>query len=127
MLRDFKKLGTVTIADNGVLSDAIQIPAGHAIAGVMVPSGWVAADVGFHFAHDGATTFVAVLDPSRAAATSMARTHAAVDQIGLSPAAIRELGLGFNVKLASINTASNADVSQTGGPLVVTVFVGKVF
>ena len=127
MLRDFKKLGTVTMADNGVLTDAIHIPASQAIAGIMVPTGWVAADIGFHFAHDGDTTFVPVLDPARAAATNMARTHAAVDSIGLSPECIREIGCGFDVKFSSVNTASNADVSQTGGPLTITVFVGKAF
>ena len=127
MLRDFKKLGTVTMADNGALTPAIHIPASQAIVGIMVPTGWVAADIGFHFAHDGATTFVPLLDPARAAATSHARTHAAVDSIGLAPEAVRVLACGFDVKFSSINTASNADVSQTGGPLVITVFVGKAF
>lgn len=128
MLRNLQKLGTVTIANDGTgLSTAIEVPMGYALAAIVTPSTWTAADIGFQFSYDGGTTFLHVNGPT-GTTTSFTRitgvtTNAA--QWNLVPIIIHELGLGIKVKITSINTASNAVVDQAASRSL-DVWAGRV-
>lgn len=97
------------IADNGTLSTAIEIPPNQYLAALVVPAGWVAADISFQGSHDG-TTFYDVYDEFDAEVVVQA---AASRYIVLEPA--RFLCFGW-IKVRSGTTGT--PVSQTGGPLV---------
>lgn len=104
----------ITILNGAAASGDLALGPNQRIVGFIVPGTWTAADIGFLVSRDG-STFVAAVDPSRtAAATSFARV------INVETGASRyyvisealDLPVGINVKLTSINTASNADVNQ---------------
>lgn len=108
---------TVTIAASGSVSSALQI--GHLDArgyGVAIPSAWTAADVGFEVSDDG-TTFVQAADAEGALlkitgiGTAAARPYAA-------PAECWMLGAYKFIRLASLNTASDAYVNQAAARTV---------
>ena len=127
MLRAIHLLGTVTILDGAAVSGAIEVPPRHSIAMVHVPTSWTGADLGFQISTDGGTTFVDVYSgvgttTSRLRCTGIPTGGASFQ---LAPDIMHELGLGQKVKLTSINTASNADVNQTGD-ITLTVWIGAV-
>ena len=126
-MRDFHKLGEVTIADSAAVSDTIQIPAGYCIAAVDVDASWTAGDIGFAISTDGGTTFV---DVWSGVGTTTARsrltgtpTSAAFNIVPRT--VLNDLPLGTHVKLTSINAASNADLNQTG-EVKARIWVAKV-
>ena len=126
-LRNIQKQGTFAIANGAAVSDALEVPVGFAIAAIEFPSAWTAADLGFQISTDGGTTFLDVIDPANAAATSFARIvgiPTAAVSIGLSPRALHDLALGIKVKVTSINTASNAAVNQ-GAARAPILWVGR--
>jgi len=128
MIRNLQKLDSnFTIANGAAVSDALEIPVGYVLAALEFPSAWTGADAGFQFSTDGGTTFLDVLDPVRAAATSFARVlgiPTGAVSFGLTPRSL-EIGLGIKVKLTSINTLSNAGVNQ-GAERLVRGWIGKV-
>ena len=126
-LKDFHKLGTVTIADGVAVSDAIEIPAGYCIAALDFADSWTAADCGFQISTDGGTTYV---DVYSGVGTTTARARvtgviATVSMVLVPSTVLRDLAIGCKVKLTSINAASNADLNQTG-IATVRVWVAKV-
>lgn len=99
---------TMVMADNGTLTDALEIPRGKYLAAIVIPSGWVTADITFDVSVDG-TTFYALYDEYDAEVVVQA---AASRYISLEP--LRFMGLA-SIKIRSGLVA--ATVSQTGGPL----------
>jgi len=115
---------TATIANGAAVSDAISLINGERITGVIVPSAWTAADIGFSVSVDG-TTFYEVADVTRTTAgTSEARIINVVTNAAAFYAvpAVMDLEFGGFVKLTSVNTANNADVNQGAArSLIVTI------
>lgn len=106
----------VSILNNTAISEDLRLGPNQRVVGILVPGTWTAADIGFAVSRDG-TTFVRVVDPAR---TTAATSHARVVNVetGASEYYIvseaLDLPVGVNVKLTSINVASNADVNQGG-------------
>ena len=126
MLRNLQKQGTVVIANGAAISGALEIPVGYALAGIVSPSAWTAADIGFSFSTDGGTTFVSLSGPT-GTTTSFQRITGiatAAAQWNVVPIILHELALGIQVKLTSINVASNADVNQ-GAARSLDIWVGR--
>lgn len=126
---------TVTMADNGTATatgglannvgddpaDGIIDLSRFAYGTVYIPAAWVAADMTFLVSQSRAGTYVPLNDKTGAIvritgiSTSAAEAYEIPAQVFMS---------GPFVKLQSTNTASEATVSQTGGPLVFTVRLG---
>lgn len=129
-MRDFHKLGTVTIANGAAVSGAIAIPAGYSIQAVEVPSAWTAADIGFQISTDGGTTFINVYSGigttvARARVTGVPTAESTMQMVGAdagTSSIFRNLAINAQVKVTSINTASNADVNQ-GGARVLGIWI----
>lgn len=124
MLRNFQKLGTVTIASGAAVSGAIEVPMGYALAAIQIPDVWDAADITFQVCTDGASTFRALSGPTGTSTSFTRITGVAVSTICLVPIVLHELGMGMKVKLVSTNVASNANVNALQDD-VLTVWVGR--
>lgn len=103
---------TVTIADNASLSDAVHCN-GLTLAALIVPSGWVAADVTFQASVDGTNWFNLYHAGSDTEFTAEA---AASRYIAVN----RDNFRGVSRLKVRSGTAAAA-VSQTGGPLTITL------
>jgi hypothetical protein len=104
---------TLTMADNAAITDAVNMSA-YAGGTVHVPTGWVAANVGFSRATTVGGTYTRMRDQT---GTLLQITGIVADQVYPLPTEL--FGCGF-VKLLSQNASGN-DVSQTGGPLSLVV------
>lgn len=103
---------TVTIAASGSVSSALEI--GHLDArgyGVAIPSAWTAAKVGFEVSDDG-TTYVRLMDTYGGTAAAITDIGTASASVYPAPAEAWIIGAYKFVRLASINTASEAYVNQ---------------
>ena len=100
---------SIRMADNGtVAAPAIEMPERQYLAGIVIPAGWVAADLTFQGSADG-TDFYDVYDEFDAEVVVQA---AASRYIILDPAKFMNFGW---IKVRSGTTAT--PVTQTGGPL----------
>jgi len=125
-MRDFHKLGNVTIADGAAVSDAIAVPEGYSVTMVGVPTSWSAADMGFQFAQAGDATFA---DLFTGVGTTVSRFRmtgipTASASLVLVPGVL-DIGLGLSVKVTSINTADNTDQNQTGA-ITLDIWIARV-
>lgn len=124
MLRQIQKAGNVVIADGAAISAAIIVPPNYSLVLIEVPTSWTAADMGFAIALDG-TTFV---DVYTGVGTTVARFR--MTGIPTGGASIQlvpglfEIPVGAEIKLTSINTASNADANQSGD-ITLGVWIGR--
>lgn len=126
MLRNLQKQGSVIIADGAAISGALEIPVGFALGIIEVPTSWTAADLGFQLSTDGGTTFVDLYAGSGTTTSRFRLTGIPTGGASLQLVpGIFEIGLGMQVKLTSINTASNADANQTGA-ITLGIWVGRV-
>jgi hypothetical protein len=92
------------------------------IIAVITPSAWTAADIGFQISINN-TDFNAVVDPSRAAATSLARivnVELATARFYVVPEAL-DFPLGSEIKITSIGVADNLAVNQAAARTVLVV------
>ena len=126
---------TITIADNGTLStlggisnnlgedpaDGILDLSRYAYGTITSPAAWVAADIAFLVCGTRAGTYLPLND----------KTGVLVRITGVSTTAAEEYEIpaqvfmaGPFVKIQSTNTASEATVSQTGGPLSFKLCLG---
>ena len=104
---------SVIIADNGTLSGEINLRE-RILRAIVVPAGWVAADIAFESAVESGGTFLPVDDWDGVRWV----TAATASRISI----VRpELGHALQfVKIASVDvTVPATPVSQTGGPLTV--------
>ncbi len=131
-----KPAGTVTILVTATISDAIEIPAGYACAGIQFPAVWDAADLGFQVSTDGGTTFIDILDPNRVNTTTQlvaAPNNMRISGIptgavsfGLTPVPFHEIGLGMQMKFTVLTPAD--DTRFAGGVAaqrVLTIWIGR--
>jgi hypothetical protein len=91
--------------------------------GILVPTGWVAADVTFKAATTRAGTYSFV--QSNTATATIARCLVGASTVpAWFPIPDEVFRCGPFIKVNATNTASAADVSQTGGPLAFAVYLG---
>lgn len=106
---------TATIADNGTTSDAITL-AGCVPVGILVPAGWVTADVTFLASVDGTNYYVLGFDNNGVYGAVTITGVVAERLVALDP--VKMLPAPFLKVVAS--------ASQTGGPIALTVVVRPV-
>lgn len=116
---------SVTITNGTAVSGAIALQPNEMIVGIEIPAAWTAADIGFDLSQDGSTWFQ-VVDSTRAAATSFFRfLNIAASTVVILPESEWLYPHGTsNLRLHSINSASNADVTQ-GADRICVVLIGK--
>lgn len=112
---------TVTIADNAAVSGAFQITP--FIGGIVtVPTGWVAANIGFQVSTEEAGTYTILREDD---------TDQPVQIISVSTSASRSYKIPNDIFPAqwvklwskSATAATETDVNQTGGPLNFTLML----
>jgi hypothetical protein len=106
-----------------VTNAAISLGPHERVVAVITPAVWTAADIGFQVSLNN-TDFNHVVDPARTtAATSFARiinVEAAAGRFYVVPEAL-DFPLGSELKITSINIASNADVNQAAARTIQVV------
>ena len=131
---------TVTIADNGTSpttggygessgTRGVVDPADGLIdimefvwGAVRIPTGWVAADMAYLASETRGGTYTLVYTAAGALARSVVGSTTVPIWIAIPDEVFRA---GPFIKMVSTNTASTATVSQTGGPLVLSVLLGS--
>lgn len=98
-------------------SATLTLVTGEKIAGIIPQTTWTAADIGFMVSKD-AVTFYNVVDPARGASTSYARCVNVAADTYMAVPSVCDIELGMHYQFTSLNTASNAQVSQTRTLLV---------
>lgn len=115
-----RKATTATFADNGTLSDAVDLSGSDgAIVGIIVPTGWVTAALTFQASLDGVTWYEMV--DTRGVVIGDGIVATATTWIPLVPTDFA--GVPW-LKVRSGTVA--APVAQTGGPLDVTIISRNV-
>lgn len=119
MSRERQRWVSVTIAINTATSDAFEL-AGYKIVHVTTPAAWTAADITFNVDPTGTGTFTKVID-SAGAAIKIAGIATAAAETYVPPEA-GDCITAQSCKIASTNTASEADVNQDAArTLIVTI------
>jgi hypothetical protein len=130
--------GNVTMTDNATVSDGggwIQSSGGGIAASdgivwtqdlvwgaIRVPTGWVAADVAYLASETRGGTYTLVYIAAGTLARSVVGSTTVPIWIAIPDEVFR---CGPFWKIQSTNTASTATVSQTGGPLTLSFYLGS--
>jgi len=109
---------SLTMADDGSLTEAFSM---RNLAGGMIymPAAWVAANIGFKVCDTETGTFNILCD-QYGAPVEISGVSTTVAQWYAMP---NEIFAAWWVKVWSKNTASTADVGQSGGPLTIKVML----
>lgn len=106
---------TSTIADNGTVGSAVEIPMGMLPVKVRFPAGWTSQNVTFQVSDDDGSTYTVLYDPGDAATDSAAYIiNSAI--LSTSVPLNRELFRG-NSHLKPVSA-----VAQTGGDILTFIF-----
>ena len=109
---------TVTIANAAATSSSFKL-AGQRIAAIVVPSAWTAADITFEIA-EPAGTWVKVVDQA-GALVKMTGVATAASECQLLPEIADRMVAHGLIRLASTNTASEADINQGAARSLVVI------
>lgn len=99
---------TVTIAQSGTNSSAVNIPHDAAICGLQMPAGWDAATITLQVSPDGGTTWQTV---KKVDGTSYTLTVAAGTYVVIPPADL--LGIPGNGKVRLVASAAQTTAERT--------------
>ena len=110
---------SLTIPINTALSDAIKSD-GYYPVGVVCPSAWTAADISFEISSDGGVTFQKVVGQTGSLVKITNVPTAASEYSTLASA---QIIVGEWIRVASTNTASEADANQAAARTVKLVMV----
>lgn len=119
---------TLTILDGtAVTSASVKLWPGELLAGVLIPTSWSAADLGFQVSLDN-VTFNDIVDPAQPAAASYARIPniAIADEAVYAVPSVLDLQLGQHFKLTSLTVGAITTANQTGD-IVLTVIIEKSY